>query len=398
MTVCFYHRVEIDLSFHQKRNSFFNLEMNSTIQNNIEKYHLWYNYHSLILTFLSPIIGLVSSLSCLIALHTYLKMLHKTFKSLLNIVFIHNILIFGANISIITYIYAYKSQTFLLCIAKVVTTSVPTFSTSFGIAIMSILRYHIALKTNNQESTKNVSWYMKIGIVLYLIFEYFNYGPLTIIVVVIFNTPTVATRCSGYDYQGLSIFPLFHISKALVLISVVLHYDRKMILFLRKKNSHIEPGQAKLVPWKTGGAEYDFMVPVVATITTVICGVLGVSLGLVVFSSLIHDQLEQWKYTAVFIQSISTMEMPIMILLTLRAAKHKKPGPAIPKGPMYHETDSVEEKNEENCIELHEITINENNVNENSNEYDCFSSQDSVSPIPRIIFVKPMIHNTECHI
>ena len=324
-------------------------------------------------------------------------MLHKTFKSLLNIIFIHNILVFCVNISIITYIYVYKLQTFLLCIAKVVTTSVPTFSTSFGIAMMSILRYHIAWKTNNQESTKNLAWYMKMGIVIYLIFDYFNYGPLTIVVVIFFNTPTVATRCSGYDYQGFPIFPLFHISKALVLILVVVFYDRKMILFLRKKNSHIEPGQAKLVPWKRGGAEYDFMVPVIATISTVICGVVGVSLGLIVFSSLIQDQLERWKYTAGFIQSISTIEMPIMILLTVRAAKHKKPTPAIPKGPMYHEPDNVEDENEEETIELQEIPVNENHVNEISDQYDSFSSQDSLSPSPRIIFVKPIIHNTECH-
>ena len=180
-------------------------------------------------------------------------------------------------------------------------------------------------------------------------------------------------------------------------MSVVVYYDRKMVLFLRKKNNHIEPGQAKLVPWKSGGVQYDFMVPVVATITTVISGVVGVILGLVVFGSLVEDQFERWKYTAVFIQSISTIQMPIMILLTLRAAKHKKPGPAIPKGPMYHEPDCSVENNEEDGIELQEIAVNENQVNEISNQYDSFSSQDSVSPSPRIIFVKPIIHNTECH-
>ena len=371
--------------------------MNSTIVASSEKHYLWYSNMSLISTFLSPIIGLVSATSCLVVLHTYLKMLHKTFKSLLNIIFMHNVFIFVANLSIVAYMSAYKSQTFLLCIAKVVTTSVPTFSTSFGIALMSILRFHIAWKTNNQESTKNLAWYMKLGIILYLIFDYFNYGPLTIIAVIFFNTPTVATRCSGYNYQGFSFFPLFHIAKAFLLMSVVVYYDRKMVLFLRKKNNHIEPGQAKLVPWKSGGVQYDFMVPVVATITTVISGVVGVILGLVVFGSLVEDQFERWKYTAVFIQSISTIQMPIMILLTLRAAKHKRPGPAIPKGPMYHEPDCSVENNEEDGIELQEIAVNENQVNEISNQYDSFSSQESVSPSPRIIFVKPIIHNTECH-
>ena len=114
---------------------------NSTNSTANIQHHLWYNHSSLILTFLSPIIGLVSSTSCLIALHTYLKMLNSTFKCLLNFIFIHNIMIFVANISIITYMCVYKSQTFLLCTAKVITTSIPTFLTLFGIALMSFLTF-----------------------------------------------------------------------------------------------------------------------------------------------------------------------------------------------------------------------------------------------------------------
>ena len=291
----------------------------------------------------------------------------------------------------------YKSQTFLLCIAKVITTSIPTFLTLFGIALMSFLRFYIAWKINNQESTKNVTWYMKMFTLLYLAFDYFNYGPFTIFGVIFFNAPTVATRCSGYDYQGYSFFPLFHTMKAVVIVSVGIYYDRKMIKFLRKKNTQIEPGQAKLVPWKSGGVQYDFMIPVAATITSVISGIAGISLGLVVFGSLIEDRSERWKYTAVFIQSISSIQMPVMILMTVRAAKHKKPGPAIPRGPMYHETDSVED-HEEDGIEMQEIAAPADSCkSELSIQYDSFSSDESLSPSPRLIFVKPIVHNAECH-
>ena len=46
---------------------------------------------------------------------------------------------------------------------------------------------------------------------------------------------------------------------------------------MRKNNSHSEPAQAKLVPWKSGEKQYDLMVPVTATIASVITGLVGVS-------------------------------------------------------------------------------------------------------------------------
>ena len=77
--------------------------------------------------------------------------------------------------------------------------------------------------------------------------------------------------------------------------------------------------------------------------------------------------------------------MPVMIFMTIRAAKHKKPGPTIPKGPMFHETDTTE--NDE------DIDMQENEVLERS----MYSNQ-SVSPLPKIIHVKHIIHNAECHL
>ena len=52
-----------------------------------------------------------------------------------------------------------------------------------------------------------------------------------------------------------------------------------------------------------------------------------------------HHQLSA---TAIWNQKISNetpcIQMIIMIGMTIRAAKHKKPAPVIPKGPMYHES------------------------------------------------------------
>ena len=359
--------------------------MNTT---NIEKHLLWYDLTSLTLTFLSPIIGAISSISCLIILNTYLKMLHKTFKTLLNIIFTHNIIIFLTSISIITYMYVNQSQTFLLCVAKVVTNSLPTYLTMFGVALMSFLRYHIAWKIKNQESTKNTIWYMITLIILYGLFDYFNYGPFSIVGVIFFESPIVAAKCTGRTTQGFPFFPIFHMVKGLTIIFVGIFYDWKMIAFLRKNNAHSEPGQAKLVPWKSGEKQYDFMVPVTATIASVITGLVGVSACMVVISGLVQDKSESWKYAAVVINSLCSIQMPVMIFMTIRAAKHKKPGPTIPKGPMFHETDTT--KNEENI----EMLENDQVINDDERS---MSSNQSVSPLPKIIHVKPIIHNAECH-
>ena len=185
------------------------MKMNTT---NIEKHLLWYDMTSLTLTFLSPIIGAISSISYLIILNTYLKMLHKTFKTLLNVIFIHNIIVFLASISM----YVNHSQRFLLCVAKVVTNSLPTYLSMFGVALMSFLRYHIAWKIKNQESTKNTIWYMITLIILYGLFDYFNYGPFSIVGVIFFDSPIVAAKCR--TTKGFPFFPIFHMVKGLTII------------------------------------------------------------------------------------------------------------------------------------------------------------------------------------
>lgn len=55
---------------------------------------------------------------------------------------------------------------------------------------------------------------------------------------------------------------------------------------------------------------------------------------------------EAWKTVSFGVTLISSLEMPIMIGLTIRAAKHQKPSPKIPKGPMFHDSDIDESTSE----------------------------------------------------
>ena len=111
-----------------------------------------------------------------------------------------------------------------------------------------------------------------------------------------------------------------------------------MIQFLHKRNKRTEPGQAKLVPWKSAGSngdKFDFLVPVSATITSMILGIIGVVFFTMLMKGHNEDYRETWKYSSLSTNMISMIQMPVMIGLTIRAAKHKKPGPVLPKGPKY---------------------------------------------------------------
>ena len=68
---------------------------------------------------------------------------------------------------------------------------------------------------------------------------------------------------------------------------------------------------------------------------------VSVLLGAIVLSNLVsshqEDDRSSWKSTIETLYLVMSIEMPIMIGLTLRAAKKKKLPPQIPMKPMFHE-------------------------------------------------------------
>ena len=367
---------------------------NTTNSSDISPHLLWHHSISSTLTIVTPIISLISSICCIVVLNTHLKMLHNTLKTLLNIILIHNIISYAVYISISIYILNYHDQSFIVCSIRHVTVAVPGFLTAFGIVLMSFLRYHIAWKTANQESTKNTFKYMIVLVVLFLIFEYFNNGPLTFIAVIVFDMPTGTSNCAGTVNPGLPIFPVYHFTIVTIISIIGIRYDYLMIKFLRKRNTHKEPGQAKLVPWKSGVEEYDYFVPVSATFTSMTIELISMILTAFIVKGQLENKLSYWKITSIVFFCCGGIVMPIMILLTIRANKKKKVAPTIPKRPMYHDdNESVEE-----AIEMREIPA-ENDIPQDD---ELISENSEVYPVPRIIHVKPIIHNSieslECHI
>ena len=267
---------------------------------------LWHTSITSTLTIFTPILSLISSTCCLVVLNTHLKMLHNTFKTLLNIVLIHNIIAFAVNIAMSVYILNYHDQSFVVCSIRHLTVVIPGYFIGFGIVLMSFLRYHISYKIANQESTKNTFWYMIVLVILFLIFEYVNIGPLTFIAVIFFDMPTATSKCAGANNHGLPVLPVYQFVIVTFFSIIGIRYDNLMVKFLKKRNTHKEPGQAKLVPWKSGGEEYDYLVPVSATLTSITIELIGMIMMAFSVKGHIEHELISWKITSiVFFSSCS---------------------------------------------------------------------------------------------
>ena len=311
------------------------IKMNSTNSSSIEisPHLLWYKSLSSTMALVSPGVSLVISLSCVITLNTYLKQLHNTFKTLLNIILTSNIISEILLICLNIYMMSTHHQDFIICLIRTMLSATQTFMTTFCITMMSFLRYHIAWKITNLESTKKTLCYAISITIWYGLFELFNTGALQFAFAIFYNSPNKGTVCAGGPkMDNFSILPIYNAIKVLVVISIGVRYDYLMIKFLKKKNTHPEPGQAKLVPWKSGGDKYNVTIPIVATIASLATGISGGIVASMLTKSILENNQESWKTTEFVMNTIANVQMPVLIGLTLRVAKRNKTAPImIPK-------------------------------------------------------------------
>ena len=368
--------------------------------NNSDPSHLLLNKDSIrsTLAFIGPIVALVCSITCLVILNTYLKILKEEFKRVINFVLIYNIIGFSITIAINSYFVIMNSRTFILCSLRMITNSSPLYFCTFGITMMSFLRYHISTRIVNCESTKKTSCYATSLMVIYGVFELLTLGPISFLSTIVFGTPTSAMMCIGSIPNGKPIITIFHFVKVITFLTIGIRYDYLMMGFLQKRNQKNGIGQSRLIPWKSGGHEYDLLIPMSATITSFITSIGGLVVFIIVLKGFNNNRFEVLNWLSFGYNIFCCIQMAIMIGMTIRAAKHKKPAPVIPKGPMYHESlsdiDGVVKVEED--IEMQEVI---QNSDENQIEIvQESSSNDSLYAVsgPNIIHVKPMIHNAEC--
>ena len=175
------------------------IKMNSTNSSSIEisPHLLWYKSLSSTMALVSPGVSLVISLSCVITLNTYLKQLHNTFKTLLNIILTSNIISEILLICLNIYMMSTHHQDFIICLIRTMLSATQTFMTTFCITMMSFLRYHIAWKITNLESTKKTLCYAISITIWYGLFELFNTGALQFAFAIFYDSPNKGTVCAG---------------------------------------------------------------------------------------------------------------------------------------------------------------------------------------------------------
>ena len=131
--------------------------------------------------------------------------------------------------------------------------------------------------------------------------------------------------------------------------------DIWMVKFLKKRNSNVGPGEAQLVPWKSSEEKVDVTVPVVATVAALICDFISI-LTVWFFSSILQENKE-YSTSIFYLETylLTTIQMPVVLGLTLRVALKKKPPPKIPRKLNFH-GDDVNSVDDEIIEEIHDVS------------------------------------------
>ena len=182
--------------------------------------------------------------------------------------------------------------------------------------------------------------------------------------------------------NGLMIFQAYAIMKMISIIAIGVGYDVFLMKFLKKQNKKLGPGQAKLIKWKsTKDQEYSFGIPISAAVVSMVSMVAFV--GMLFWIVISFENVDYM--TKAYFECCLSIQMPLMLALTLKAAKHKKPLPKIPQKPMFHDDPYLEEEN------------NEENDDVNAEQHaEEICDQQAKPSTSRIIMVKPA-PDTESH-
>ena len=128
-----------------------------------------------------------------------------------------------------------------------------------------------------------------------------------------------------------------------------------MVKFLKKRNSNVGPGEAQLVPWKSSEEKADITVPVVATVAALVCDFISI-LTVWFFSSILQENKE-YSISIFYLELylLTTIQMPVVLGLTLRVALKKKPAPKIPHKLNFHGDDESSVVDDDNMNQIQNV-------------------------------------------
>ena len=136
--------------------------------------------------------------------------------------------------------------------------------------------------------------------------------------------------------------------KEIIIICFGIIFDLMMIKFLWRRNQVANAqGHAELVPWKVSNEnDYDYAVPVHATLAsllgaTLICLVCG----------LIFQFGPTFEHFVVIDYAFPSILMPILLALTIRAARSVQAQAPVPSQLQFHEDQSTHQQNQDLVLE-----------------------------------------------
>ena len=135
----------------------------------------------------------------------------------------------------------------------------------------------------------------------------------------------------------MKLFPfllkaIFHAIRQIIVVGCGLFFELSMIKFLRKSRAQIMPGQVQLIPWKSEYKnENDITVPLQATMVCLF-GLIANNIAAIVTSVGLSQSELKWQLLLSFGNFWVSIQMPLILCLTIRAAKKKKKPPILPIG------------------------------------------------------------------
>ena len=235
------------------------------------------------------------------------------------------------------------------CIISQFTKAIRRFGVLISIALISQIRYYIALKTSqNRMYKKNTLKYIIIAALAISLGGF----SVTFTIFVFNDMVPLVSICSGSPDSFPDKIPLFGIillSFASLIVLVNLISDISMLIFIHKRKTKVKPTQ--LIPWKSSSKKEanDLKVPVHATILS------SLSFILTAFMIIFTEKLvEAGTILQILIFSCNQLWINLVIpyVMLLKIIKTKKSQPVIPQGLQRHGEDEedngndVEHKNE----------------------------------------------------
>ena len=309
-------------------------------------------------------------------------------------------LIVSVNISLM---YFWQLQNFISCTMNRISQTANYFNIVISLALISQVRYYIAVKTSQIKAYKKKTLHYIIATVYILSLS----GAIIVTIIgILYGKSPIVTECSGkaeVDNDKYRIALMILAPFALLIIIINLIGDISMLFFIWKRKNQVSPVQ--LIPWKSvsKSEDNDMAVPVHATSLSV------VSLIVLLIIIAIATKLNISSLVSLLALNRLWINVVIPYVMLFKIIKTKKPKPIIPKGLQMHEEDdeaAIEYKdvNEEankmvdSCINNH-LKLGETNSRQNCPD---FSNEVILDPrglkfsgrncIEESIELKPIVH------